>query len=139
MNRKITFLITLGMLSLALVFIRTSRGDGPTARIFDVKELGAKGDGKTLDTDAIQKALDDCGKAGGGIVHFPAGTYLSKPITLRSSTTVQLDAGATLLATDDPVDFAGSTSNSFIPFVGGKKLHDVTITGSGIIDGSGAK
>jgi polygalacturonase len=139
MNRKTTFLITLGMLSLALLFIRASIADSPS-HVFDVKELGAKGDGKTLDTDAIQKALDECGKAGGGTVRFPAGTYLSKPIVLRgSSTTVQLDAGATLLATDDPADFAGSKSNSFIPFVGGKNLHDVTITGQGIIDGSGAK
>src|ERR1022692_4594127 len=122
LNRNVAFLMTLGM---ALLFCNGSRADSPTQRVFDVKESGAKGDGKTLDTDAIQKALDDCGKAGGGIVHFPAGTYLSKPIVLRSSTTVQLEAGATLLATDDPADFAGSTSNSFIPFVGGKKLHDV--------------
>ena len=139
MNRKTTWLITLGMLSLALLFTRSSRADSPS-HVFDVKESGAKGDGKTLDTDAIQKALDDCGKAGGGTVRFPAGTYLSKPIVLRSSSTiVQLDAGATLLATDDPADFAGSKSNSFIPFVSGKNLHDVTITGQGTIDGSGAK
>src|ERR1700722_18120273 len=99
MNRKITSLITLGTLSLALLYIKTSRADSPS-HVFDVKESGAKGDGKALDTEAIQKALDDCGKAGGGIVRFPAGTYLSKPIVLRSSsTTVQLDAGATLLAT----------------------------------------
>jgi polygalacturonase len=139
LNRKTTFLMTLGMLSLALLFIKTSPADNAPSRVFDVKESGAKGDGKTLDTDAIQKALDECGKAGGGTVRFTAGTYLSKPIVLRSSTTVQLDVGATLLATDDPADFAGSTSNSFIPFVSGKKLHDVTITGQGIIDGSGAK
>ena len=139
LNRKYTFLIALGVFSTALLFMNISQADGIPSRVFDVKESGAKGDGKTLDTDAIQKALDECGKAGGGTVRFPAGTYLSKPIVLRSNTTVQLDAGATLLATDDPADFAGSTSNSFIPFVGGKKLHDVTITGQGIIDGSGAK
>src|SRR6266404_354728 len=139
LKRKIILLVTLGTLSPALLFIKTSRADGPSSRVFDVKESGAKGDGKTLDTDAIQKALDTCGKAGGGTVRFPAGTYLSKPISLHSSTTVQLDAGATLLATDNPADFAGSTSNSFIPFVSGKKLHDVTITGQGVIDGSGAK
>jgi polygalacturonase len=140
LNRKTTFLMVLGMLSLPLLFIKTSQADSPTTRVFDVKESGAKGDGKTLDTDAIQKALDECGKAGGGTVRFPAGTYLSKPIVLRSSSTiVQLDAGATLLATDDPADFAGSRSNYFIPFVSGKNLHDVTITGQGIIDGSGAK
>jgi polygalacturonase len=139
LNRKSTFSITLGVLLLAFLSVNTSRAGDTPSRVFDVKESGAKGDGKTLDTDAIQKALDDCGKAGGGTVRFPAGTYLSKPIVLRSSTTVLLDAGATLLATDDPADFAGSTSNSFIPFVSGKKLHDVTITGQGIIDGSGAK
>ena len=139
LNRTYTFLMALGLMPLALLSVKTSRADNAPARIFDVKESGAKGDGKALDTDAIQKALDECGKAGGGTVRFTAGTYLSKPIVLRSSTTVQLDAGATLLATDDPADFAGSTSNSFIPFVSGKKLHDVTITGQGIIDGSGAK
>jgi polygalacturonase len=139
LNRKYTFLIALGVFSTALLFMNISQADGIPSRVFDVKESGAKGDGKTLDTDAIQKALDECGKAGGGTVRFPAGTYLSKPIVLRSNTTVQLDAGATLLATDDPADFAGSTSNSFIAFVGGKKLHDVTITGQGIIDGSGAR
>jgi polygalacturonase len=140
LSRKYTLLIAVGILSMALSFINVSQADNASPRVFDVKESGAKGDGKTLDTDAIQKALDECAKAGGGTVRFPAGTYLSKPIVLRSSsTTVQLDAGATLLATDDPADFAGSKPNSFIPFVGGKNLHDVTITGQGIIDGSGAK
>ena len=140
LNRKITFLMTLGMLSLPLLFIKTSQADNAAPHVFDVKESGAKGDGKTLDTNAIQKTLDECAKAGGGTIRFPAGTYLSKPIVLRSSsTTVQLDAGATLLATDDPADFAGSRSNSFIPFVSGKNLHDLTITGQGTIDGSGAK
>src|SRR5271155_3687289 len=119
LNRKTALLMALGLL-----FISTSRADSASPHVFNVKESGAKGDGKTLDTEAIQKALDDCGKAGGGTARFPAGTYLSKPIALHGSgITVQLDAGATLLATDDPVDFAGSSSNSFIPFIGGKNLH----------------
>jgi polygalacturonase len=119
------------------------------AKVFDVRQFGAKGDGKTLDTAAIQKALDECGKAGGGIVRFPAGTYLSKPISLHSKTTLQLDEGATLKATDDVQDFLkpGVTwegwenvqKNVFIPFVSGKNLTDVTITGKGIIDGSGER
>jgi polygalacturonase len=137
LNRKTIFL---AVLSLPLLFIKTGQADNTAPHVFDVKESGAKGDGKTLDTAAIQKTLDDCGKAGGGTVRFPAGTYLSKPIVIRSSsTTVQLDAGATLLATDDFADFAGSRSNSFFPFVSGKNLHDLTITGQGTIDGSGAK
>jgi polygalacturonase len=113
---------------------------GATGRAFNVREDGAKGDGKTLDTTAIQKALDDCGNAGGGVVEFPGGTYLSKPITVRTKTTVQLDAGAVLKATDDRADFEiPGKPNSFLPFIGGKNLQDVTITGQGLIDGSGAK
>jgi polygalacturonase len=97
----------------------------------------------------IQKALDECDKAGGGIVRFPAGTYLSKPISLHSKTTLQLDKDATLKATDDVQDFLlpGVTwegwesvkKNVFMAFVSGKNLTDVTITGKGMIDGSGAR
>ncbi|HEX4341974.1 MAG TPA: glycosyl hydrolase family 28-related protein, partial [Verrucomicrobiae bacterium] len=54
--------------------------------IFNVRDYGAKGDGQAFDTDAIQKALDACGAAGGGTVKLPAGTYLSKPITLSTKT-----------------------------------------------------
>ncbi|HTS16210.1 MAG TPA: glycoside hydrolase family 28 protein [Verrucomicrobiae bacterium] len=119
--------------------------DAPSGKIFDVHEFGAKGNGQTLDTVAIQKALDACGTAGGGTVRFPAGTYLSKPITLRTRTTVQLDAGATLQATGDQSAFLKSGTNwlaaqsgsDFVPFIGGKNLEDVTITGRGTIDGAG--
>ena len=111
-----------------------------SARVFDVREFGAQGDGKTLDTAAIQKALDECGKAGGGIVRFPAGTYLSQPIFLHSQMTIQLDDGAVLRATDERADFANpEKTNSFIAFVNGKNLHDVVITGQGTIDGAGAR
>ena len=118
---------------------------GASQKVFDVREFGAKGDGKTLDTVAIQKALDACGKAGGGIVRFPSGTYLSQPITLRTKTTVQLGAGAKLQATGDQSAFLKSGTNwlaaksgsDFVPFVGGKDLVDVTITGNGTIDGGG--
>jgi polygalacturonase len=109
------------------------------ARIFEVRAYGAKGDGKTLDTTAIQQALDECGRAGGGVVRLDAGTYLSKPLELRTRTTLQLDTGATLLATDESADFAGEKTGSFIPFISGKRLTDVAIVGPGTIDGSGAK
>src|SRR5262245_22449287 len=71
----------------------------PAGQVFNVRDAGATGDGKTLDTAAIQKALNDSGKAGGGTVLFPAGTYLSQPLTIRTKTTLQLDKGATLKAT----------------------------------------
>ncbi|MGA2787903.1 MAG: glycoside hydrolase family 28 protein [Verrucomicrobiota bacterium] len=109
-------------------------------------QFGAKGDGKTLDTAAIQAALDACGKAGGGTVHFTAGTYLSQPITVHTKTTVFLEAGATLLASPTQSVFfkgggnwlAAKSSDNFVPFISGKNLTDITITGQGTIDGNGA-
>ncbi len=113
---------------------------------FDVRKLGAKGDGQTLDTEAIQKALDECGKAGGGTVKLPAGVYFSRPLTIRTRTTLLIEEGATLLASTNqsdflkiPGDWLKATNNgNFVPFISGKDLEDVTIAGKGIIDGSGA-
>jgi polygalacturonase len=118
---------------------------GQAAQNFNVRDFGATGDGKTLDTLAIQKALDTCGNAGGGTVEFPAGVYLSQPITLHSKTTFQLDAGATLLATTNQSDFMkvpgdwlkARSGGDFMPFIAGNDLTDVTFTGSGTIDGNG--
>ncbi len=121
-----------------------SSGKG-SGKVFAVRQFGAKGDGETLDTAAIQKALNDCGKAGGGTVLFPPGTYLSKPLTLRTKTTVRLEAGATLLASPTQSDFMKVPGNwlkaksggDFIPFISGKDLKDVVFTGQGTIDGNG--
>ncbi len=118
---------------------------GASPKIFDVRQFGALGDGKTRDTAAIQKALDECGRSG-GVVHFGPGTYLSKPIFLHSNTTLQLDADATLIGTDEPEDYknperkgATLSSASFLALINGKDLTDVTIAGPGTIDGAGAR
>ncbi|MFM2081950.1 MAG: hypothetical protein RL380_641 [Verrucomicrobiota bacterium] len=109
-------------------------------KTFDVRDSGAKGDGITLDTAAIQKAIDACGHASGGVVRFLPGTYLSRPVFLRNGVTLQLDDGATLQATDDPADFVNpSKSNAVVAFVNGDMLTDVGIAGQGTIDGAGAK
>ena len=111
------------VLSLGLSLCTAASGPG----IFEVHQFGAKGDGKTLDTAAIQAALDACGKAGGGTVHFTAGTYLSQPITVHTKTTVFLEAGATLLASPTQSVFfkgggtwlAAKSSDNFVPFISG--------------------
>ena len=134
------------VLALLLVLVAVAKADngsataGASAKVFNVRQYGAKGDGKTLDTAAIQKALDECGNDGGGIVRFPTGTYLSQPITLHSKTTLQLDDGATLQATDERSDYRDpQRTNAFTAFVNGRNLQDVTITGQGTIDGAGGK
>jgi len=111
------------------------------AKIFDVKKFGAKADGTTVDTAAIQSALDACAAAGGGTVRFPAGTYLSRPIFLKGhGLTVQLDAGATLLASDVFSDFDNPEKpGSVLALVNANGLNDLTLTGEGTIDGAGAK
>jgi len=116
-----------------------------TPNTFDVRDLGAKGDGTTMDTSAIQKALDACRPAG-GTVKFPAGTYLSRPLTVYTKTTMVLESGATLLASTNQADFmkvpgdwlAATSGGDFIPFISGKDLVDVTFTGRGVIDGNGS-
>jgi polygalacturonase len=118
---------------------------GASAKIFDVRQFGAIGDGQTRDTAAIQKALDECGKSG-GVVRFGPGTYLCTPIFLHSKTTFELQAGATLIGTDETNDYkdperksATISSASFLALINGKDLTDVTITGPGTIDGAGAR
>jgi len=113
--------------------------------VFDVRDYGAKGDGHTLDTSAIQNALDDCGNAGGGVVQLSSGTYVSSPLEIHSKTTLLLEKGATLLATTNQSEFLKVPGNwqdarsgsDFVHFLTGKDLEDVTITGQGTIDGNG--
>jgi polygalacturonase len=108
--------------------------------VFNVRNYGATGDGKSLDSTAIQKSLDACGDAGGGTVLLPPGTYLSRPLVLRTKTKLLVEKGATLRATDDPADYRRTDKpNTFNPFLSGEDLEDVTIAGGGIIDGAGAR
>jgi polygalacturonase len=134
----ISLSLTLSLILLAIVNGWAAESPA-SAGAFDVRQFGAKGDDRTLDTAAIQKALNECGTAGGGTVRFPAGKYLSRPIFLHSGTTLQLEAGAILQATDERADYVNpAKTNTFIAFVNGKDLRHVVIEGPGTIDGAGA-
>ncbi|HEX7654897.1 MAG TPA: glycoside hydrolase family 28 protein [Verrucomicrobiae bacterium] len=115
-----------------------------SAATYNVRDFGAVGDGHTLDTEAIQKALDACQPAGGTVL-LPAGNYLSQPLQIRSATTLELAAGATLWASTNETDYlkpategaAGKTKKEYRSFLSGKNLTQVTLTGQGVIDGNG--
>ena len=77
-----------------------SQKSAPFTGTFDVRKFGAKGNGKALDSPAINKAIDAAAAAGGGTVLFTAGTYRSFSIRLKSNVALYLDQGATILAAD---------------------------------------
>ena len=117
---------------------------------FNVRSFGATGDGKTLDTPAINKTIEACSKAGGGTVYFPAGTYLSGSIHLKSYINLHLDAGATLLGApqnmgaydpaepfDGPAYQDGGHTYFHNSLIWGEDLTNVSITGQGMINGGG--
>jgi polygalacturonase len=108
--------------------------------VCDVRQHGAKGDGITKDTLAIQSAVDECTREDGGTVRLSGGTYLSAPIVLRSHITFELEAGAVLLGSPDHDDYPAKTefrSPGRQSLVSATNAEDVSITGSGVIDGNG--
>lgn len=106
-------------------------------RVFLVTEHGAKGDGTTLNTSALQKTLDACAKAGGGTVRVPPGRYLTGPLTLASHINLHIEKGATLLLSDDPKQFT-LRNNRYQDGIVAQNATDIAITGGGTIDGQGA-
>lgn len=125
---------------------------GNTVKVYNIKDYGAVGDGKTLSTEAINNAIIACSKAGGGTVLVPAGRFLTGTVKLKSNITLFLDQNATIMATDDKSQFVGADvrpedpdqpigigTNSMSHWTRAiillEKVENVTITGTGTIDG----
>ena len=114
------------------------------AKDFRVKDFGARGNGTTLDTRAIQAAVDAAAKAGGGKVVVAPGTYLSGSIFVRSHVTLEIEQGATIIGSHSLADYpmmptrvAGIEMSWPAALVNVYGEHDASITGKGTIDGDG--
>lgn len=105
-------------------------------RIFNIKDYGAVGDGQTVNTQAIAKAIDACSAAGGGTVLVPPGLWLTGPIELKSNINFHTDRGALVVFSPDHSLFSMQDGRGK-PQLYGEKLENVGITGEGIFDGSG--
>ena len=134
------------ILLLKVVFIAQSE------IFYNVKDYGAKGDGVTVDTKGIDAAIDAASKAGGGTVFFPAGTYLSFTVHLKSFITLNFDNGAMLEAADvakNGLGYDAAEPNQFDMYqdfghshfrnslIYGENLHNIAIVGMGTIFGNG--
>jgi polygalacturonase len=125
------------------------------ADMVNVRDHGATGDGKTLDTAAVNRAIDAAASAGGGTVVFPAGNYLCYSIRLKSNIALLIDHGATIIAADQPAAGAAGYDN-FEPnlwgdlvyqdfghshwrnsLIWGENLENISILGTGTIWGRG--
>jgi len=109
------------------------------ATICDAKKMGAKADGVTKDTAALQAAIDKCAKGAGGTVRLTAGTYLSAPLDLKSHVKLELEAGATLLGSPDMADYPIREDAKWrrVSLIHADHATDIAITGAGTIDGNG--
>src|SRR3984885_4225909 len=109
-------------------------------KVCDAHTYGAKADGATKDTKAIQAAIDDCAAAGGGTVKLSGGTFVSAPIVLKSNITLDIAKGATLFGSADHADYPAKTefrAPGTQSLVSATNAEKIAITGGGTIDGNG--
>jgi polygalacturonase len=140
MTRTIMRILAAAML--ALLFTATAANASET---FNTGRFGAKGDGTTMNTAAIQRAIDAAAsKSGGGTVVFPAGTYLTGSIFVKTGVTLRLDKGVILLGSQNIADYpvmqtriAGIEMRWPAALVNIYEQKNAAITGEGTIDGDG--
>ncbi|MBS4215245.1 glycoside hydrolase family 28 protein [Neobacillus rhizophilus] len=112
-------------------------------KVFNVKDFGAKGDGETKDTAAIQAAIDAASASPNSVVILPAGTYYSAPLNLKSNMTFEIQKDATLLGSRDVSDYPviqdrweGTTFHSYQSLIASQGAKNLKVIGEGTVDGN---
>jgi len=124
-------LFRLALVSAVLLLIQSAG----FSKDYDIIKFGAISDGKTLNTKAIQKAIDQAFKDGGGRVLIPSGRFLTGSIILKNGVELNLAKKATLLGSTTPGDYV--KLNRWFALVMADEANDIAITGKGTIDGQG--
>jgi len=113
------------------------------AKEFVITKYGAIGDGKTLNTEAFKKAIDDCNKNGGGRVIVPLGTFLTGAIHLKSNVDLHLADSAKILFSRDPKDYPivftrweGMELMNYSALIYAYGQENIAVTGNGTLDGN---
>ena len=136
MNR-ITLLLSLFFLTIASVSASTQ---------FNILNFGAKADGETKDTKALQSAIDACTQNGGGTVIIPAGkTIITGTFYLKNHVNLHIESGAKILGSPDIADYTTDTHKNMYKnephmdrcLIFARDAHDFSIDGDGTIDGNG--
>ncbi len=138
--KKISTLLLIVMLFQNQIF-----GKNYSTKIYDVRNYGAKGDGKTLDTHSIQLSIDECSSDGGGTVILSSGKFLIGTIYLKSNVTLSISAGAVLLGSTKITDYTTDTHKNMYRnepqmdrcLIFAKDASSICIEGPGEIDGQG--
>lgn len=137
MKKTLLFLLT--FLQIGILSVNAER--------IDMRKAGANPSGSKLNTVLINKTIEKLNANGGGTLFFPAGKYLTGSIKLKSNITIELEAGATLLFSDNFDDYLpyvemrheGIMMKSFSPLIYAVDAENITIKGEGKIDGQGKK
>ena len=137
------------------LLVLTGRASGQSTtpasgqHVFDVTAFGAQGDGKALDTVAINQAIAAAAAAGGGTINFPAGTYLSYSIRLKNNVGLHLGHGCIIVAAEGTGYDAAESNQPWENYqdyghnhwhnslIWGEDLHGISISGPGRIWGKG--
>lgn len=145
MNRR-SILVSLSAAGVAAFGSRNAAlasGAAPRSPFFEPWSFGAIGDGKALDSPAINRAIDACTQAGGGVVYLRPGFYRSGTIHLKSNVTLYLEAGAVILGSLDLHDYTpqsgppplGDANQTHLIYA--RNAENITLAGPGKIDGQG--
>ncbi len=126
------------------LFSAPAPAPAPARGRLSVRDFGASGDGIRLDTEAIQNAIEVLAAQGGGVLHFPAGVYLTGSIFLRDNIRLDLDPGCVIAGSGNPDDYPivetrweGRTRAAHCALIHATAVSNISVTGSGLVDGRG--